>query len=873
MKQWLLDKRYRVIAAGVLVAALPLACLALYAYGALTQNLQRTKLDEHRALADHVCAHLEEKLDGDVAFGTSYAARLLFIRALLADDRSELERHLRSLVETSGNIERALVTSPQGIILADYPAALPSVIGEDRSSKDWYRAVSKGWRPYVSEYYLRGALPKRYLFAIAIPVLSEGGRPAGIIVLQPKKDYVQKEIGRLGASFKGLLVYVVDKKGNLIYHPDDELKGIVDFSGAPPVRKLLAGFRGAELYFDPLRRERVLGAYQQGSTWGWGVVVQTAWSEIAAPAHPVMIGFLVATLVLTAGGGVLAYRAASLFVEMREVSLERREERDRAQKYLDVAGVMLTVLDTSGKVSMMNPKGCEILGYPTEKIVGSDWFEHFLPERMRAEVREVFAKLMRGEIEPVEYYESPVLSKDAGERILSFHNAVIRDHAGEIIGIMFSGADVTESKLVEERLRASSEYNRSLIEASLDPLVTIGRDGRITDVNHATEEATGYQKDDLVGMDFCDYFTEPEQARTGYLKAFLEGAVRDYPLLLRHRDGRTTPVLYNASIYRDAKGAVIGVFAAARDISEQQRAAEELRGLNEELERRVAVRTSDLESKSGEIRESQHALMNLVEDLNAATEELRQANLKLQDVDRLKSMFIASMSHELRTPLNSIIGFSSIMLEEWVGPLNDEQKKNMATVLRSGRHLLTLINDVIDVSKIEAGKLESTAEDFDLQGVVAESVALLKNEAEQKGLVLEIAAAPQIVHSDRRRLLQCLVNLVGNAVKFTERGRVSVRTRLVKSRDGAIAPERVEIEVRDTGIGLREEDLAKLFVAFVRISSPLSATVKGTGLGLYLVRKIAEGILMGEVTASSTYQEGSSFRLTIPLILPQGEGQ
>ena len=154
--------------------------------------------------------------------------------------------------------------------------------------------------------------------------------------------------------------------------------------------------------------------------------------------------------------------------------------------------------------------------------------------------------------------------------------------------IMEMGIDITERKKAEAALSQASAYNRSLIEASPDPLVTIGPDGKITDVNTATEAATGLSRGQIIGTDFSDYFTSPEMARAGYELVFREGSVRDYPLELRHRDGHVTPVLYNASVYRDETGKVVGVFAAARDITKRKKAEAALKELNETLEQRVA---------------------------------------------------------------------------------------------------------------------------------------------------------------------------------------------------------------------------------------------------------------------------------------------
>lgn len=258
------------------------------------------------------------------------------------------------------------------------------------------------------------------------------------------------------------------------------------------------------------------------------------------------------------------------------------------------------------------------------------------------------------------------------------------------------------------------------------------------------------------------------------------------------------------------------------------------------------------------------------------TSELEQANIRLQELDRLKSMFIASMSHELRTPLNSIIGFSSILFHEWLGPVAPEQKEKLSTILRAGKHLLNLINDVIDVSKIEAGKLESVIEDFDLSELIAEALSLFKNDMDNKGLELAVETIHQDMHTDRRRLLQCVINLISNAVKFTEKGGVRITAQRVEGQvaptEGAEARDKdeenedfIEISVADTGIGIREEDMSKLFFAFTRLPYPISLKVKGTGLGLYLTKKITVEILKGDITVKSSYGKGSIFSLRIPV--------
>lgn len=285
------------------------------------------------------------------------------------------------------------------------------------------------------------------------------------------------------------------------------------------------------------------------------------------------------------------------------------------------------------------------------------------------------------------------------------------------------------------------------------------------------------------------------------------------------------------------------------------------RELNASLEERVEERTRELE-------ENRQMLMEIVDDLNGKTTELEQANARLLELERLKSMFIASMSHELRTPLNSIIGFSSILHDEWVGPVNAEQKENLAIVLRCGKYLLNLINDVIDVSKIEAGKIESIPEEFDLQDLLDEALSLVKKELEEKGLELQVTACSQRLYTDRRRLLQCVLNLLSNAVKFTERGRITVEVQLVPSPGTGLEEPAVEITVADTGIGIRAEDQLRMFQPFVRLLSAVQANIPGTGLGLYLSRKLASEILHGEIRMTSEYGHGSRFTIKIPVRMP-----
>jgi signal transduction histidine kinase len=234
------------------------------------------------------------------------------------------------------------------------------------------------------------------------------------------------------------------------------------------------------------------------------------------------------------------------------------------------------------------------------------------------------------------------------------------------------------------------------------------------------------------------------------------------------------------------------------------------------------------------------------------TQELLYAKEAAESADRLKSAFLATMSHELRTPLNSIIGFTGIILQRMVGPLNDEQIKQLNMVNNSARHLLDLINDVLDISKIEAGQLNVLNETFHLPASVEKVIQSAQPLAEKKGLKLSVKIDPQIglISSDRRRVEQILLNLISNAVKFTEKGFIDVAC--------ITAENKIIISVRDTGIGIKKEDMNKLFNAFQQIESGLTRKYDGTGLGLSISKKLAE-LLGGKIIVESVWDKGSTF--------------
>jgi PAS domain S-box-containing protein len=394
----------------------------------------------------------------------------------------------------------------------------------------------------------------------------------------------------------------------------------------------------------------------------------------------------------------------------------------------------------------------------------------------------------------------------------------------------------SETARTQEALKESEARFRTLFESSPDGIfITDPETLEILDCNAQASAMNGYAREELVGRSINVLHPEEVRAQTTggpegrarFMEQLREKGVITVESVHVRKDGTTFPMETSMCLLElGGRDVVMGI---DRDISERKRAEEELARHREHLEELVASRTAEL-----------------------AVERDRA-----EAADRLKSAFLATMSHELRTPLNSIIGFTGVLLKGLGGPLTEEQSRQLGMVKSSAQHLLVLINDVLDLSKIEAGQLRTSLTPFALKDAVDESLRALAPAAEKKGLTLvsEVDPATGTILSDRRRVEQILLNLVSNAVKFTEAGSVTVSA----AREGAWVVTRV----RDTGIGIAAEDLPNLFRPFQQLESGLTRRFEGTGLGLSICRRLVE-MLRGEISVESAPGKGSMFSFRLP---------
>ncbi len=523
-------------------------------------------------------------------------------------------------------------------------------------------------------------------------------------------------------------------------------------------------------------------------------------------------------------------------------SIEIEEEKKRTEEFLqniiDSTSDLVCTVDLEGNFLSINNAVTKQLGYEEEDLIGRPKIKLAVePELFISAFKEVLEK---GSISNL---EMPLIRKDGTIADILYSVTLLRDNDGNPVAVAGFGKDITERKHAGEALWESNRRLTTLMD-NLPGMVyrcLNDKDWTMEFVSEGCIALTGYEAPDLIHNKKISYndIIHPDDYNNVWddvQKALENHASFQLEYRIITADKTVKWVWERGQGVYSVKGKLAALEGFITDITERKRAEEELRKYQEHLEELVKERTRELEEK---------------------TTDLQQANILLQELDRLKSMFIASMSHELRTPLNSIIGFTGIILQGMVGEITAEQRKQLAMVKNSGTHLLALINDVIDVSKIEAGKVELAVEEFDLSSLLKEVEESLKITAAGKGLKISLKTPGRLViRNDKRRTKQVLLNLLSNAVKFTDKGGIEIK---LEKKD-----RRVEVSVRDTGVGIRQGDMDKLFTAFGKIDPGGWPLQEGTGLGLYLSQKIAK-LLGGSIRAESEFGRGSKFTFILPL--------
>jgi len=527
-------------------------------------------------------------------------------------------------------------------------------------------------------------------------------------------------------------------------------------------------------------------------------------------------------------------KPTSIFTILKDIT-ERKKAEKRLQESEEKLHVMfgsitdaVIVTDLTGTVVEANAGAAHLVGYSNkEELIGRNAFEFVSPKDRALAMNATKKTLEEGLIQ--ERAEYTILTVDGREIDTDSSAAVLYDSSGNPTGIINVVRDITDRKRAEEKLKESEEKFRTFMETATDLMNITDKDGNLTDVNTAMASTLGYSREELIGMNIAQLLTK--EALENDFKPPIERLIKDGEFALdttfATKDGGKVYGRLTTVAFHDSRGRYAGSRAVFHDLTERRKAEKELQEKNEQLK--------------------------------AQREELVRKATELELVSQAKSEFLASMSHELRTPLSAVIGFSELMLDGVPGEINDEQRGCLNDILDSGRRLLSLINDILDLSKVEAGKIELKPQNLDIAVIVSDAVQIIKPVLNKNRQEIEVSVTKGLpkVRGDKNRLEQILLNLLSNASKFTDQGgkmRIHV----------GLKGDYCQVAVIDTGIGIRKEDQEHMFEAFVQGETLSDRKKDGTGLGLTLTKQFVEAI-GGRIWMESEYGKGSTFIFTIPL--------
>ena len=524
--------------------------------------------------------------------------------------------------------------------------------------------------------------------------------------------------------------------------------------------------------------------------------------------------------------------------QIAEISAERDRLLQRLELQFERMPVGCVVSGSNLRILQVNTAFERMFGYSREELGRSQAWTLIVPPELRDSLQARLAPLVTGDASTSITLVNENLTK-AGPRITCrWTNTPLRGPAGEFMGMLSMCEDITQRLETERALRESEERFRALAEVSPVVIFRTDVDGRCTYVNARWCDIAGQDSAAALGTGWMQAVHPDDRARVAAAwDTTLAGGKFRMEYRLLWPDGHVVWLLGQAAPEFDMDGRVAGYVGTVTDISD--------------------VKATELEL--------QQSRAYLEERVQARTRELAAAKERAERADRVKSTFLSTMSHELRTPLNSIMGFTDVVLQGLSGPLTEEQQRHLGIVRDSSAHLLDLINDVLDLSRIEAGQLRLEIGPVELPDLLRRRLQGFEAEAARKGLSLTATIGDGVdsIQSDGKRVSQILANLLSNAVKFTDHGEVTLAARAV---DGTI-----EVAISDTGPGIGPEDMAHLFTPFTQLSTRMGRTHEGTGLGLAISGHLAQA-LGGRIRVVSRPGGGSCFTLVLPLASPPPEG-
>jgi PAS domain S-box-containing protein len=799
---WVSMGRWRIHILFILLLLLPIAIFA-YSVGRVLRHQAEAQAVSESAQIVHVAAALvKEDFREDTEVLQSFATRRSLRQAWAEGNLAIVERNLADAEVQNPDFTFVSAFALDGTLRAVYPVK-PGTLNRNFAYRDWYKGISRQWTPYVSEVYQASIPPYQLVVAIAVPLTDDAGKPVAILLAECAVNAIGREL--LDTKLEdGWTISLVDQHGHLSgHHSINPFAAAVDLSSYEPVKRMQSQGSGYGMFGRD--GDTFAVRYEPVQPYGWGVLVE----QPASVLHR-SVG-LVERRVRWLG---FAFLAVGLIVSAFMGALY--SDLETGNRFIRLSADLFCIRSFDKYLKRVNPSWERTLGFTEQELMAKPYTEFVHPDDREATVVETSRIEEPGTA--CFAFENRYLCKDGSYKWLAWNAVSVPEQE-----LSYAVArDVTERKRADETLRESTEQLRLLVDTVKDyAIFMLDPSGRVASWNQGAEGIKGYKPNEIIGRHFSCFYT-PEDMQNGKPEhelqvAIVEGRYEEEGWRIR-KDGSRFWANVIITALTDGAGKLRGFSKITRDATERRKAQQQIEQQNRELELR---------------------------------------NREVERATKLKSKFLASMSHELRTPLNAIVGFSDLLAEGTPGTLNAKQRRFVDHIKQGSAHLLQLINDILDLSKIEAGQLELRCEDFQIKAALPEVLSTIRPLAMAKNVQIEQKMeSDEHVYADRVRFKQILYNLLSNAVKFTPKaGRIDIECR----KDG----DSVCISVTDTGVGIRAEDQAVIFEEFRQVEGPAGTTQEGTGLGLAITKRLVEQ-QGGRISLESEFGKGSRFSFTLP---------
>lgn len=832
-----------------------------------------------------VSGELDRTMDELIIYTKNSFSEPALLTGIAAGDAALLRKRLQPFVSNKLIINRVSVTTPEGILVADYPEE-PLLAGVDFSQRDWYKGVSSDWQPYLSELFLRAAEPRRYVVSLAVPI-KEANHVLAVVVIQLE---LTELFAHLLSPLNGGYIYVVDKHGHLVFHPHLNIERTISYRTDPAVQQFLLDREGSGsgIFFDPINDEERLVSWMGSGGGQLGLIAQEPTRTAFAPVHRLFYILLLASALILVFMILINYRLSAVIEKERGLNEQLRRKTVLEGGFREIllflnqpwssheifAKQLLALLtDISGawggilylfSDGALHPfakkavKGEPPIFQLNEGIPGMALAEK---TTIRSQQRDCTArqKLVSGygEFFPGEVVAIPLLKDDLelGVIELAYQEALPEDVLRSLELALDKVADLLATQKTKELLEEQRYLRQIMMDTVLDLFFYKDVAGRYLMVNKAYADFLNKSQDDILGLTDADLFPAWEANRDSEDD---QRAIREKKMtvindqIVTGANGRRLLAMTIKTPVINEQGEVVGLVGVARDIRQLKEAEELMLQQNEELQQQ----SEELQLQK--------------EELHAQQSELHLLLTHLEEANLVKGRFLARISHELRTPLSSIIGFSEVLLDSLTEPLTAKQKEYVRNVAASGHHLLDLSNSILDLAKIEAGKMEVELELLEPDVLVKQALAIVSETAEKKQIAMELQIADSAPHSilaDPLKFKQILINLLTNALKFTPSGGKVIVALEKRGDSGSRLPvhgEYLQIAVTDTGIGIAPTDRENIFKEFTQLESVQGNRQQGAGLGLALSKYMVE-LHGGNIWLDSKEGEGTTFYFTIPV--------